>query len=214
MMAHLIYKEFRLAAHPTLYIFILLGCLVIIPGYPYSTVFLYGCLAPFITLCNGRENQDAFYTAFLPVKKRDVVKAKYMLFIIAELAQLIISVPFAYLSTRLFAEGNPVGIDANIAYYGFGLIIFTVFNMIFFTEFYKTAYKVGKAFLLGIIPVTVMLILMESLVHIEAFAWLDSVESTMLIRQMPILIIGILVYIVGNMFACHIAEKNFEKVDL
>ena len=68
-MLKLLYKEFRLCAHPTLYIFIFMGVLILIPDYPYCVVFLFGCLAPFITLYNGRENHDAFYTSFLPVKK-------------------------------------------------------------------------------------------------------------------------------------------------
>ena len=65
-MMRLLYKEFRLSAHPTLYIFIFMGALILIPEYPYCMVFFFGCLAPFITLYNGRENHDAFYTASLP----------------------------------------------------------------------------------------------------------------------------------------------------
>ena len=213
-MFNLLYKEFRLSAHPTLYIFMLMGILVILPSYPYSTVFIYGCLAPFITLYCARENNDAFFTAMLPIGKREVVKAKYMLFIIAELGQLIISLPFAYLRTVLTPAGNSVGIDANVAYYGFGLIIFTVFNFVFFTEFYKTAYKVGKAFLMGMVLAVLGMIAMEALPHIEATKWLDSMEPAMLVRQLPILLIGIVIYILGTIAAYSIAAKRFEKVDL
>ena len=213
-MFKLIYKEFKLAAHPTLYIFMLLGCLVIIPNYPSSTVFEYGCLAPFITLFNARENHDAFYTASLPVKKRDVVKGKYMLFIITQMVQMIISLPFAFLKTKVIGVSNPLGIETNVAYYGLGLIIFTIFNMLFFTEFYKTAYKVGKAFLVGIIPATVMMILMEGIVHIKTFSWMDSTESCDMLLQLPILIAGIIIYIIGNLIAYDIAARRFEKVDL
>ena len=35
----LLYKEFALAAHPSLFIFTFLGCLVIVPAYPYSVIF-------------------------------------------------------------------------------------------------------------------------------------------------------------------------------
>jgi len=68
-MFDLLYKELRLAAHPNLYMFTLLGVLVIVPAYPYGVVFLFGCLAPFITYMYGRETNDIFYTALLPVKK-------------------------------------------------------------------------------------------------------------------------------------------------
>lgn len=214
-MSQLIYKEIRLAAHPTLYIFILLGSLVIVPNYPYSAVFLFGCLAPLITLYNGRENQDTFYTASLPVKKRDVVTSKYLLFVIAQMTQLLISLPFAILKTQLPGmPSNAVGIEANVAYYGFGFIIFTVFNAIFFIQFYKTAYEAGKSVLLALIPVLLLEVAVETAVHIPALQWLDQTDKTSLIRQLPILAVGVLIYLLGNYAACRTAQRRFEKVDL
>lgn len=213
-MFNLLYKELRLSAHPTLYIFILLGSLVIIPSYPYSTILIYGYLAPFITFTNARENNDAFFTAMLPINKRDVVKAKYMLFVSAEIGQLIISLPFAYLRTVLTPEGNDLGLEANAAFYGFALIVYTIFNFIFFTEFYKTAYKVGKAFLLAMFPAVIAMVAIEILPHFEATKWLDSMDPAMFKYQIIILIIGILVYISGTYISCSIASKRFCKVDL
>ena len=213
-MFKLIYKELRLSAHPTLYIFMLLGSMVIIPSYPYGVVFLYGCLAPFITLFYGRENNDTFYTALLPVKKRDVVKGKCLLFVIAELGQLVISIPFAVLRSYILPEGNPVGMEANVAYYGFGLMIFSLFNFVFLTEFYKTAYQVGRAFLLAVIPVILGIVVMEMLPHIHAVSWVDSMNPDAMLRQMPILIMGIVLYIAGMIFTYHLAAKRFERVDL
>ena len=132
----------------------------------------------------------------------------------AELAQIIISIPFAYLRITKYAEMNTVGIDPNFAYYGFGLIIFTVFNMMFFTEFYKTAYKVGKSFIIGILPALVLVFIVEGMTYIKEFSWIDKTNSTSLYHQLPILIAGIVIYIVGNIFAYHVAKNRFEKVDL
>lgn len=213
-MLKLLYKEFRLAAHPTLYIFLFMGVLILIPEYPYCMVFFFGCLAPFITLYNGRENHDAFYTASLPVKKSDVVKSKYMLFVVVELAQIFISLPFAYLRLTNTTGNNPVGIDPNFAYYGFGLIIFTVFNILFFTEFYKTAYKVGKSFIIGIIPALLLIFIVEGITHFHGFEWIDQTTPSAMRTQLPILIIGIVIFILGNLGGYHVSRKRFEKVDL
>lgn len=38
----LLYKELTLAAHPTSIVFAFLGCLVIVPAYPYTVIFMYG----------------------------------------------------------------------------------------------------------------------------------------------------------------------------
>lgn len=214
MISNLLYKELRLAAHPNLYVFTLLGALVIVPAYPYGMVFIFGCLAPYLTFMYGRETNDIYFTALLPVKKRDAVKAKCLLMVFAQVAQVIISLPFAVLRQNVLPEGNPAGIEANVAFYGFGLLIYAVFNFVFLTQFFKTAYKAGKAFLLAIVPAAIGVILMETLVHIPGFQWMDSVAPTGMYRQLPILLIGIAVYIVLMVFAYRISAKRFERVDL
>lgn len=214
MISNLLYKELRLAAHPNLFIFTALGALVIVPAYPYGMVFLFGCLAPFITFMYGRETNDIYYTSLLPVKKRDTVKAKFLLVLLAQITQIFISLPFAFLRVYMLPEGNPAGIEANVAYYGFGFMIYAIFNVIFLTFFFKTAYKVGQAFLLAIIPATLAVMVMEVIVHFQTFQWLDSVEPSVMLQQVPILIIGIVIYIVGMLFAYKISVERFEKVDL
>lgn len=213
-MFNLLYKELRLAAHPTLYFFIFLGFLVIVPSYPFGLIFFFGSLAPFITFLFGRETCDNYYTALLPIKKTDVVKGKCLLVVFVQILQLIISVPIAILRAYLPIGENVVGIEANIAYYGFGLTTFAIFNFIFFTQFYKTAYKVGKSFIIAIIPVIVCIFIMELLSHVPTIYWLDSIDPEYLIRQIPILIIGIIVYTVGIICTYFLAEKRFAKVDL
>lgn len=74
--------------------------------------------------------------------------------------------PFALLRVVLLPNGNPAGIEANVAYFGCGLLIYAAFNAVFLISFYKTAYKAGKAFLLGVIPVTLGIGVMETLAHV------------------------------------------------
>ena len=121
-MTNLLYKELRLAAHPNLFIFMLMGALLLVPDYPFGVVFLFGVLGPYITFFYDRETRDTYFTVLLPVQKRDVVKGKCLLICFAQLGQLLISIPFAVLRQVIYADGNSVGIDANVAYYGFGLI--------------------------------------------------------------------------------------------
>lgn len=213
-MFNLLYKELRLAAHPNLFVFTALGVLVIVPAYPYGMVFLFGCLAPFMTFMYMRETNDIYYTTLLPVKKGDTVKAKVMLVVLAQMTQLLISLPFAFLRVHVLPDGNPAGIEANLAYYGFGFMIYAVFNFIFLTSFFKTAYKAGNAFLLAVIPATLGVIIMEVIVYFPGYKWLDSIEPDMMLRQLPILIIGLLVYIVVMFAAYKVSVNRFERVDL
>lgn len=210
----LLYKEWGLAAHPTLFIFPALGCLAIVPAYPDTVIFMFGCLAPFITFTFARENNDAWYTATLPVTKRAIVQAKCLLIVTAQLGQLVISVPFAVLRGVLHIGNNPVGIDPTIAWYGFGLIIFAVFDLVFFPAFYKSGYKAGKAFVIAFLPVVVLMAAAEACGHIPALSWMDSIAPGDLLRQLPILMVGIIFY-AGCLYAAYrAASKRFEWVDL
>lgn len=83
-----------------------MGALTLVPAYPYGVVFFFGCLGIFQTFINARENKDAFFTAALPVNKRDVVRAKCQLLAAAQLGQLLLTVPFALLRVVLLPNGN------------------------------------------------------------------------------------------------------------
>ena len=80
-MSNLLYKEWHLAVHSVVYLFLLIGALLLVPAYPYGMIFFFGCLGLYFTSQFARENSDAFYTATLPIKKRHVVKSKCLLFV-------------------------------------------------------------------------------------------------------------------------------------
>ena len=213
-MFDLLRKELCLAAHPSTFIFICLGALVLIPAYPYGVVFFFAMLGVFQSIMYARETRDIYFTALLPVRKRDAVKAKLLLAAFAELAQLLVSLPCAFLRTLYLPEGNPVGIEANAAYYGFGLIIFGIFNFVFFTRFFRTAYKAGMSFLIALIPCTVCIFAMEAAVHFPGMGWLDGTSREDLVRQLPVLLVGIAFYAAACFFTYRAAARQFEKVDL
>lgn len=187
----LLYKEMRLAAHPTSIVFAFLGCLVLVPSYPYSVIFMFGCLAPYITFLNARETNDIWYAAVLPVTKRESVLGKCLLTASFQLFQLLFSVPFTLLRNTMNIANNPVGLDATVAWYGFGFILYAVFDLVFLTAFYINGYKVGKSFVLAAIPMVLLMVAIEAAAHIPALAWMDSCQPKHLLTQLPILIVGI-----------------------
>ena len=213
-MMTLLYKEMRLAAHPTSIVFAFLGCLVLVPSYPYSVVFMFGCLAPYITFLNARETNDVWYTAVLPITKRESVLGKCLLVVSFQLFQLLFSVPFAILRDAMNMANNPVGLDATVAWYGFGFFLYAVFDLLFLTAFYKSGYKAGKAFILAALPMVFLMVAIEAVAHIPALVWMDSRQPEHLLMQLPILLVGIVSYGALVPFAYRISVKRFEKVDL
>ena len=210
----LLYKEMRLVAHPTSIVFAFLGCLVLVPSYPYSVVFMFGCLAPYITFLNARETNDVWYTAVLPITKRESVLGKCLLVVSFQMFQLLFSVPFAILRDAMNMANNPVGLDATVAWYGFGFFLYAVFDLLFLTVFYKSGYKAGKAFILAAIPMVILMAAIEAAAHIPALVWMDSRQPEHLRMQLPILLVGIVSYGALVPFAYRISAKRFEKVDL
>ena len=94
-MKTLLYKQLRLVCHPMTPVFCLFGFMVIIPNYPYTVIFFYVMLGLFFTFLNMREQKDIYYSAILPIRKRDTVKAACLFTALIEISSLVIAVPFA-----------------------------------------------------------------------------------------------------------------------
>ena len=95
MTSRLLKKEFVLAMHPTVPLFLAMAAMVLIPNYPFTVIFFYMTLGIFFTCLQGRENNDVFYSVSLPVEKRDIVKARLLFACIVETAQIVLVSFFA-----------------------------------------------------------------------------------------------------------------------
>ncbi len=67
---------------------------------------------------------------------------------------------------------------------------------------------------MAIIPAAIEVIIMEVIVHFPKFKWLDSVELDIMIKQIPILVIGNLIYIFSMLVAYRVSANRFQQVDL
>ena len=154
---------------------------------------------------------------FTPAKNLiDQVRARAWLVVAVELAELVIAVPFAFLSARINPNGtNLAGIDANVALFGCVLLIYGVFKVVFLTVFYKTAIRAGRAFLLAVIPMTVLMVLVEALSHFPVVGpYLDATDAAGQVRQLPVLAVGLAAFALLSWLAYRKAAKNYERVDL
>ena len=214
-MKALLYKQFRLVCHPMTLIFPCFGVMLLIPSYPYTVAFFYVMLGLFFSFMNGREQRDIYFSALLPIRKRDAVKASVLFVLVIELASLVIALPCAVLPCRINPlGGNAVGLEPNGALFAAALVLYAVFNGVFLPAFYKTAYKVGTAFLKAMLVVTPTLILCEALPHVPALAFLEDRTAAGQLRLLPLLLCAIVIYGVGLWLTYRKAAENYEKVDL
>ena len=217
-MKHLIYKELGLGVHPVIYMFLLFAAMLLIPQYPYYVAFFYLTLGIFFTFNIGRENRDIYYTALLPVAKRDVVKARVLAIAALELLQLLLAVPVGILSAKINPlGGNGAGIDINPALFGLGFVMFGGFNLLFVTTFYRTAHNLTRPCLYGWGFVLVFVLVAESLAQYipgPVSDYLDASDPAGMLRQWPVLLGGLLVWLGATVLTYRISAKRFERVDL
>ena len=215
-MKQLLYKEFRLASHPAAILFLALSTMMLIPNYPLTVTFFYPCLGAFFICLNSRENRDLAYTLLLPVKKRDLVRARVLMVAVLQLCQLVLCVPFFFLRSLSPPVGNVVGLDANLALLGFGLVEFGIFNLVFFPWHYRDLAKVGVPFLVGSIAVFVWVGISEAAAHTVPFVRdrLDTPLFAFLPEKAAALLIGAALYALLTVLAVRIAERRFERLDV
>lgn len=214
-MKTLLYKQLRLACHPMTPVFCLSGIMLLIPNYPYSVAFFYVTLGLFFTFLNMREQKDIYYSALLPLRKRDTVRAAVAFTVLVELLSVVITALFCLLSAKLQpGKDNAVGMDANLMLLGAGFVLYGVFNLVFFICLYRSGYKVGAAYLKANLALWPMMLLAEALPHFPSLMWLNRVDTQANLRQIPILLFGMAVFAVLTILAYRRSARLYERVDL
>ena len=215
-MKALIQKEWRLVMMPVPLLFLALSALLLVPNYPYYVTFFYTSLGIFLLLQSARENRDLYYMALLPVTKRDMVKARFSTVVTIELLQIICCVPFMLLRASYAGVKNAVGIEANVAFLGLGLVLLGLFNRIFFPMHYKNGYDLGKPFLVSAIFETLYMVLAETAQHVLPYLHdvCDSYAPADQLRQLPVLLLGLALFVLLTLRSYFISCRRFERADL
>ena len=215
-MGVLLRKELRLALHPMNLGFIALSALLLVPSYPYYVTFFYTTLGIFMMFQTARENHDIPYMMMLPIQKRDMVKARFLLVVVIEALQVLCCLPFLFLRSLYAQTNNAVGIEANWAFLGLSLVLLGIFNLIYLPGFYKTAFKAGGPFLLSSIVFFVLLVVAEGLEWmlpgLHAVGELSVTQDVL--RQLPVLLIGIAAFALLTLWAYRRSVRRFEILDI
>jgi hypothetical protein len=217
MIAKLLLKEMKLAANPLSYIFIAFSAMTMIPGYPILCGAFFVCLGIFYTYQQMRECDDITYTVLLPVRKRDVVTAKFLFAVLIELFSFAVcaaltAVRMTALRDAAVYVNNPM-MNANLAYLGGVLLIFAMFNVFFLGGFFKTAYQIGIPFVTFCAAAFLIVFVGEAIHHVPGF---ESLNQTAGIRgmQLAILTAGAAVYAAGTLLSHRISVLRFERINL
>lgn len=217
-MKDLLNKEIKLAAHPLAWLFIAFGVMAMIPGYPILVGNFFVCLGIFQSFQKSRENNDILYTALLPVKKADVVSAKFTFVCLIQMLSFALMAVLTLVRMTVFKDGavyvNNAMMNANQAYLGYALIVFALFNLLFVKGFFKTAYKFTKPFVSFIAAAFIVVGITETLHHIPGLQFLNDTDTMNNPVQWGILAVCAVIYAVVTISSKNASQRYFEEVDL
>lgn len=215
-MSSLLYKEFKLNISPLFYLATLLGALLLIPGWLYFIALMY---VFFITITNimsaSKTQNDIGYCSMLPIRRRDIVKARIMSIHIIELLHIAVAVIFALINRRIYSF-NSIFMEPNAAFFGLGFVMYGIFNIIFFPMFYKTGHKIGLPAIIAIAAAVVFATAVEMGVMLlpKLNYALDNPAPETLIWKLVTLAAGIIFFVVTGIISYKLSAKRFEKLGL
>lgn len=216
-MKTLLKKEFKFSASLLSYLFIVAAFMTFFPGYPILCGAFFVSMGIFYTFQSGREGNDALFSSLLPVKKGDVVKARYIFVVVIEMLAFVLMSAVTVLRMTILAAAAPYVnnalMNANLMFLGFALLIFSAFNVFFVNGFWKDAYRIGKPFLISCIVTFIIIGIAETLHHIPGLEVLNT-PLGMVEIQLSILAASVIIYVVSTIIACRRSVESFERIDL
>ena len=217
-MRNILLKEMKLSASALSYIFTLFGLMFFLPGYPVLCGVFFSALGIFKSFEFAREANDTVFSALLPIAKRDVVKGRYCFVCLIELCTLAFMAVSAILRMTVFKDtavyrGNAM-MNANLFALGAAFFLFGLFNWIFVGGFFKTAYKLGRPFVIYMIAAFLSIAVFEVLHHIPGLESLNAFGTESIALQIILLAAGAAAWLLMTALSCRRACGHFGKIDL
>ena len=214
----LIKKELKLSTSPLAWWFLMFSLMTFIPGYPIMMGAFFICFGLFQSVQSAREADDIIYSALLPIRKKDVVKAKYLVTVFFQMLGFLFIGVFAGIRMTALSEVSAYVdnklLAANLTYLGGVLLIYTAFNGIFLGGFFKTAYYYGKPFIFYIIVTVLIVGAFEAAWHFPNLHFLGESNLRALLLQVPVLLAAVVIYVGVTFASLKKAQKSFVKIDL
>ena len=230
-MKALLYKEFKLAMHPICYVFIaMFPLMILIPSYPIAVGFIYVLTCYpilFLGANKGQQSNDLLYSTLLPIRKKDIVKARIMTVFIMHLAFIAITsalYPVALMINNGITESalaedpmaNPItnaglGLNSYVLILAIVLVGFALADLIFFPIYYKNGKSIVMSTLLMILGFVIYLgVFSIGLPYIPGCEWINELP---LYIQFIALGVSLILYALLHLAVYKISAKRLERVD-
>ena len=138
--------------------------MILIPGYPIAVGFIYilSCYPVlFLGANKGQQSNDLLYSVLLPVRKKDIVKARMFTVLIMQftfIAIMSLLLPLAFVIGSGTNADIP-GLDLNgyVSVVSIAIIGYSIADLIFFSIYYKKGKSIVASSVLTILGFVVYL---------------------------------------------------------
>lgn len=214
-MLKLLKKEWTLVLIKPSLLFFLLATTMLIPSYPAIVPAFFVFFVIQISFTTAQSNRDIEFTAMLPVSRKQIVASKILFTNLVQIAYLLFCVPFAIISSIILnPEGNIVGMDKNIAFFGYALIATAVFNILFFPIHFKNTHKIGLPIMSGLFGFFLFTVIFEITIALAPSIKnvLDTLNPAMVVPQIIFTICCLILYIAMMFVTYKLSSKAFKKM--
>ena len=223
-MKALLYKEFKLAMHPVCYVFVILFPLMtLIPSYPLGIGFIYVLTCYpilFLGANKGQQSNDLLFSTLLPVRKKDIVKARIATVAILQFSFMAITSALFPLSL-LISQATPgttvpgIGHNGFVSLLGLAIIGYSLADLIYFPIYYKKGKSIVASTLFTILGFVFYIgIFTIGLPFVPGMEWYTGfLCESGLGYQFLFLGICLLLYVGIHYLIYRIASKELERVD-
>jgi len=241
-MKNLFFKEMKLSMHPLIWVFILLfPMMCLIPSYPLMVAFIYVCSCYpilFFGANKGQQSNDIYFSCLLPVKKKEIVKARILTVLLIQIVPLLIMIALRPLAVSAFENEVLQTFNENyqavpgltlaeveaelsvgfspkgtIVVGALALISFVLFDLIYFSFFYKNGRSIALPTLIGMIVFSILMVA-TTIVFPLMFPDLKNFLENNVLSQVIVLAVAVILSLLGHLGIYKIAAAEFEKVDL
>lgn len=217
-MRNVMLKELKLCASPITYIFIIFGVMFFLPGYPVLCGAFFVTLGIYKGFEFAREANDIEFSVLLPVSKKDIVLGKYLFVSFIEMCSLAVMLISALIRMTLLSGASVYRenfmMNANLFALAGALLIFGMFNVIFLGGFFKTAYNMGKPFLIYMAAAFLAVGALEALHHVPGLKALNAFGFDDFGIQLLLFLTGIVIFLAMTFLSYKASCASFEKIDL
>ena len=228
-MKALLYKEFKLAMHPICYVFVFMfPFMVLIPSYPLAIGFIYilSCYPIlFLGANKGQQSNDLLYSTLLPIRKKDIVKARIITVSIMQFTYVLMLAalfPLAWIINQTInvdaveliqAPGIPL--EGYVSILAIGIIGLSIADIIFFPIYYKNGRSIVKSTLFTILGfVAYLAIFTIASPYIPGCeGYVNFLANPNIGIQFAILGGALVLYVIIHIFVYKLSFKRLENVD-